>query len=81
MKPLVGKSLERYNECLDKADKLLAEAEKLAYGAYGSHKVTLDVSTARLLIGGDSSLREYSQRALEPPVTRKVIRMTKGVDK
>ena len=80
MKPLVGKSLERYNECLDKADKLLAEAEKLAYGAYGSHKVTLDVFTARLLVG-DSSLRRYSQRALEPPVTRKVIRMTKGVDK
>lgn len=80
MKPLVGNNLDRFMECLAEADRHLAEAEKLAFGAYGSSMITLDIRTARYLTK-DSSFRRSNMAYLKPPMTRKVRRMLKQTKK
>lgn len=80
MKPLVGKNLLKFKMCLEKADKHLAEAEKLAFGAYGSHMITSDIRTARVLTNPSGNLCSLSIGSLIAPMTRKVARMTKGVN-
>ena len=85
MKPLVGKRRSEFFALLRRADSYLFMAQKLAYRAYGSHLLSMDIDRARDVTRfGYQSIREkhqYMKANLEritPPDTPKVKRMKEG---
>lgn len=85
MKPLVGQTLSEFFALLRRADEFLFRAQKLAFGAYGSHLLSMDIDRARDVTRfGYHSMRDkhpYMKETLEritPPDTPKVKRMRGG---